>query len=167
MPKELRKRGKRHKKDVTEHQIPAVPGQELIDEGPSSGPSWIIPRENANQVDPDAPFGYVDPEIKAYFRTVDDQLREWQQSWNEAEGDGDIDPNESAPYFPLPCCCIGFGELNNDIDRRMFLMAALQEISGKERELATDPECAAGVERMIYSMDDFVRRVFMDRLAGS
>jgi nucleolar protein 9 len=46
-------------------------------------------------------------------------------------------------------------------------MAALQEISGKERELATDPECAAGVERMIHSMDDFVRRVFMDRLTGS
>jgi nucleolar protein 9 len=49
----------------------------------------------------------------------------------------------------------------------MFLMAALQEISGKERELATDPECASGLERMAYSMDDFVRRVFMDSLTGS
>jgi nucleolar protein 9 len=49
----------------------------------------------------------------------------------------------------------------------MFLMAALQEISGKERELATDPECAGGLERMAYSMDDFVRRVFMDSLTGS
>jgi nucleolar protein 9 len=49
----------------------------------------------------------------------------------------------------------------------MFLMAALQEISGKERELATDPECAGGLERMTYSMDDFVRRVFMDSLTGS
>ena len=53
------------------------------------------------------------------------------------------------------------------LDRRMFLMAALQEISGKERELATDPDCAAGLERMAYSMDDFVRRVFMDSLTGS
>jgi nucleolar protein 9 len=49
----------------------------------------------------------------------------------------------------------------------MFLMAALQEISGKERELATDPDCAGGLERMTYSMDDFVRRVFMDSLTGS
>ena len=57
---------------------------------------------------------------------------------------------------PLPC-----------IDRRMFLMAALQEISGKERELATDPDCAWGLERMAYSMVDFVRRVFMDSLTGS
>ena len=53
------------------------------------------------------------------------------------------------------------------LDKRMFLMAALQEISGKERELATDPECAGGLERMAYSMDDFVRRVFMDSLTGS
>jgi nucleolar protein 9 len=49
----------------------------------------------------------------------------------------------------------------------MFLMAALHEMSGKERELATDPDCAAGLERMAYSMDDFVRRVFMDSLTGS
>src|SRR5260221_14749451 len=53
------------------------------------------------------------------------------------------------------------------VDRRMFLMAALQEIAGKERELATDPDCAGGLERMAHSMDDFVRRVFMDSLTGS
>lgn len=53
------------------------------------------------------------------------------------------------------------------IDKRMFLMAALQEISGKERELATDPDCAGGLERMAHSMDDYVRRVFMDSLTGS
>ena len=46
-------------------------------------------------------------------------------------------------------------------------MAALQEIAGNERELATDPDCAGGLERMAYSMDDFVRRVFMDSLTGS
>jgi nucleolar protein 9 len=103
MPKELRKRGKRHKKYATEPQIPSQERErELIDEGPSSGPSWIVPRANSKQVNPDAPFGYVDPEIKGYFRTVDDQLKEWQQNWDEAEGDEDIDPNESAPTFFLP-----------------------------------------------------------------
>jgi nucleolar protein 9 len=49
----------------------------------------------------------------------------------------------------------------------MFLLAVLHEISGKERELATDPDCATGLERMAYSMDDFVRRVSMDGLTGS
>lgn len=49
----------------------------------------------------------------------------------------------------------------------MFLLAALQEMGGKERELATDPDCSTVLERMAYSMDDFVRRVFMDSLSGS
>ncbi|KAH9175142.1 ARM repeat-containing protein [Lactarius sanguifluus] len=145
MPKDLRKRGKRHKKS----QPNAQPQPELIEEGPSSGPSWIVsrpPNSNQDQVDSEAPFGYVDPEMKAYFRTVEDQLKEWQQNWGDAEGNEDIDSNEN---------------------KRMFLMAALQEISGKERELATDPECAGGLERMAYSMDDFVRRVFVDSLTGS
>jgi nucleolar protein 9 len=53
------------------------------------------------------------------------------------------------------------------LDRRMFLVAALREMSEKERELATDPDCSSILERMAYSMDDFTRRVFMDRLAGS
>ncbi|KAI0274347.1 armadillo-type protein [Russula aff. rugulosa BPL654] len=138
MPKELRKRGKRHKKSSAEDQTHAQE-HEVLDEGPSS-------ESSSKQFNPDAPFGYVDPELKAYFKTVDDQLKEWQQNRNYAEGEEDVDPNEN---------------------KRMFLMAALHEISGKERELATDPDCAAGLERMAYSMDDFVRRVFMDSLTGS
>ena len=100
MPKELRRRGKRHKKSSTEHEHPAQK-QDSLDEGPSSRPSWIVPRsdsqqEQEQQLNPEAPFGYVDPELKAYFRTVDDQLKEWQQNWDDANRDGDIDPNESA-----------------------------------------------------------------------
>ena len=52
-------------------------------------------------------------------------------------------------------------------ERRMFFVAALKEMEGKELQLATDPDCSVILERMAYSMDDFVRRVFMDRLAGS
>ena len=44
---------------------------------------------------------------------------------------------------------------------------ALDELSGKEQQLATDPDCSNVLERMAYSMDDFVKRVFIDRLAGS
>ena len=46
-------------------------------------------------------------------------------------------------------------------------MAALTEMEGKEKQLATDPDCSTVLERMIHSMDDFVLRVFMDRLSGS
>jgi nucleolar protein 9 len=169
MPKELRKRGKRHKKSSTENQTHAQE-PELLDEGPSSNPSWIVPRADSNskQFNPEAPFGYADPELKAYFKTVEDQLKEWQQNRNYAEGEEDVDPNESASSC-LACACGFFDRVQPlpSIDRRMFLMAVLQEISGKERELATDPDCAGGLERMAYSMDDFVRRVFMDSLTGS
>ena len=52
-------------------------------------------------------------------------------------------------------------------ERRLFFIAALTEMSDKEKQLATDPDCSSILERMIYSMDDFARRVFIDRLAGS
>jgi len=49
----------------------------------------------------------------------------------------------------------------------MFFVAALNEMRGKERQLATDPDCSVVLERMLHSMDDFVRRVFFDSLTGS
>lgn len=51
--------------------------------------------------------------------------------------------------------------------KRVFFVAALGEMSGKERQLATDPDCSVVLERMAYSMDDFVLRVLIDRLSGS
>ena len=113
MPKELRKRGRRHKTSRTEDKTPAQV-RESLDEGSSAGPSWIVPRADSKQLNPEAPFGYVDPELKAYFRTVDDQLKEWQQIRDYAEGEEDVDPNESASCF-CPCvrsCPGGFSELN-------------------------------------------------------
>lgn len=52
-------------------------------------------------------------------------------------------------------------------ERRLFFLAALSEMTDKEKMLATDPDCSLIIERMAYSMDDFVRRVFMDKLSGS
>jgi nucleolar protein 9 len=49
----------------------------------------------------------------------------------------------------------------------MFFVAALEEMRGKEKQLATDPDCSFILERISYSMDDFVRRVFLDSLSGS
>lgn len=99
MPKELRKRGKRHKRSSAENQT-HVQEREVLDEGPSNGPSWIVPRADSSskQFNPEAPFGYVDPELKAYFRTIDDQLKEWQQNRDYVEGEEDVDRNESASY---------------------------------------------------------------------
>lgn len=112
MPRGLRKRGRRHKDNVAEeftheqaeqvhYDGPEEDNFELSHDQPNpSGPSWIIPaasRSDAEDVNPEAPFGFVDAEVKAYFRTVDVQIREWQDGQAEVEGvDGnvDIDPNE-------------------------------------------------------------------------
>ncbi|KAJ7672874.1 ARM repeat-containing protein [Mycena rosella] len=147
MPKEHRKRGKK-KKPEPEWQPPV---QELQPEPlpqESAGPSWIVPGPNhpEDDVNPEAPFGYVDVDVKAYFRTVDVQIRDWQDNAAEAGTNEDSDPNE---------------------ERRMFFVAALTEMVGKEKQLATDPDCSLILERMSYSMDDFVRRVFVDSLIGS
>ncbi|EPT01842.1 hypothetical protein FOMPIDRAFT_1161063 [Fomitopsis schrenkii] len=145
MPRENRKRGKKHKKATEEDHFrrePLPPRQEEE----QADPSWIVHKQ-AEEVNKEAPFGYVDAEVKAYFRTVDLQIREWQEQGRpDAGGDEENDPNE---------------------DRRLFLVAALTEMEGKEKQLATDPDCSTVLERMVYSMDDFVRRVFMDRLSGS
>ncbi|KAJ6567278.1 armadillo-type protein [Mycena vulgaris] len=151
MPKEHRKRGKK-KKPEPEWQPPVQeqPAREPEPEPQqqSAGPSWIVPGPtNAeDDVNPEAPFGYVDVDVKAYFRTVDVQIRDWQDNAVEPGTNEDSDPNE---------------------DRRMFFVAALTEMVGKEKQLATDPDCSLILERMSYSMDDFVRRVFVDSLIGS
>ncbi|KAI6128416.1 armadillo-type protein [Pisolithus croceorrhizus] len=143
MPKELRKRGKKRKKSQQEDSS-AKQVQEP--EGPSEGPSWIISSRQPEDVNPEVPFGYVDPDIKAYFRTVDDQMQAWQDEEHTPDENVDLDPNEA---------------------KRLFFVAALNEMSGKEKQLATDPECSVVLERVLYSMDDFVRRVFIDSLCGS
>ncbi|KAI0092558.1 armadillo-type protein [Irpex rosettiformis] len=150
MPREHRKRGKKHKKQVEEvnAEVAALHRNSAPNEAQNTeaGPSWIVSRPSSSEFNAEAPFGYVDSEVKAYFRTVDTQIREWQDGGHNVTEDGDTDPNDN---------------------RRMFFAAALTEMSGKEKELSTDPDCSNILERMAYSMDDFARRVFLDRLTGS
>lgn len=104
MPRENRKRGKKHKKQPTEEHPTAVEESHYEEEEPQAGPSWIVPasHSDAPQENPEAPFGFVDADVKAYFRTVDVQLKEWQENEEQVvEGDEDIDPNESAFFYML------------------------------------------------------------------
>ncbi|KAF8894312.1 armadillo-type protein [Mucidula mucida] len=147
MPRENRKRGKKHKKPAAE---PDVAQEQVSFEQPEAaeaGPSWIIQKpEDTAEMDPEAPFGYLDADVKAYFRTVDVQMRQWQ--------DGSADIEEGALTRVAE-------------EKRAFFVAALTEMNEKEKQLATDPDCSLILERVVHSMDDFARRVFADRLAGS
>lgn len=100
MPKEFRKRGKKNKKKPEEHLNPdrnsnSVPNPPDIIR---VEPTWIIPTVDTFQpedANPEAPFGYVDVDVKAYFRTVDVQIRDWQETTaGGQEREQDIDPNE-------------------------------------------------------------------------
>ncbi|KAJ3964852.1 armadillo-type protein, partial [Lentinula raphanica] len=135
MPRENRKRGKKHKSKPSQ-PVPSEPG-----------PSWIVAVSDLNEdFNPEAPFGYVDADLKAYFRNVDLHIRDWQEGREQVETEAGVDPNT---------------------EKHMFFLAALTEMRGKEKQLATDPDCSLVLERIAYSMDDFVRRVFLDSLSGS
>ena len=111
MPRENRKRGKKHKKHIQNEPEPEVDPENLQEDADYDGeqqtvgfedgdrPSWIVHDRNP-QVNPEAPFGYVDADVKAYFRTVELQIRDWQE--NPVQGySGDDehgqDPNEGNP----------------------------------------------------------------------
>lgn len=106
MPRENRKRGKKNKKhNEDESQYYQQNAAPEVKPDSHSEPSWIVPSSHQDEeINPEAPFGYVDSEVKAYFRTVDVQIRNWQENQEEEEADGDVDPNERA--CPLLLCLI-------------------------------------------------------------
>ena len=104
MPREqVRKRGRRKTKTDEDYvrPKPALHREELSTEaGPSSGPSFHPARaaliaghrppppaeiddqpldsQTEEQGNPNFPFGELDPDLKAYFRTVEDQIKDWE-----------------------------------------------------------------------------------------
>lgn len=96
MPREHRKRGKKHKKQLEDEPK----GLNLAYAEPEVGePSWIrSASEKSQAINVEAPFGYVDVDVKAYFRTVDEQIRGWQEA-DESRGvtEETTDPNEGTP----------------------------------------------------------------------
>lgn len=117
MPRENRKRGKKHKKPVQDKPEPEAEPEVYPEEvdyereqqtgGFEGGdrPSWVV-QDREPQVNLEAPFGYVDADVKAYFRTVELQIRDWQE--NPAHGsaghtgsdDDEQGPNEGA-FIPI------------------------------------------------------------------
>jgi len=110
MPREHRKRGKKHKKPVQNEPEPEADPEVNQDAdyeseqqlGAFEGgdrPSWVV-RDREPQVNLEAPFGYVDADVKAYFRTVELQIRDWQENpvhgstGYSGDNEDEQDPNE-------------------------------------------------------------------------
>lgn len=151
-PGEVRKRGKKKKKQQEEPEY--LPEPDYAEEGPS----WIskpLPQKD----EPDLPFGAVEQDLKAYFRSVDLKLEEWstsslQENFEESE-DGELRPSLEVTklIFRLQ-------------ERSLFLLAAISEVRGKELQLATDPECSRVLERLARVGDDGVKRALLHSFSG-
>lgn len=103
MPREHRKRGKRKRKDISdalEHDgiVENLPNVAQGNQMEEDRPSWIETAPVEQNIAPEAPFGFCDPDLKGYFRTVNDQLREWQEQGIEKEH-GDEEPGLGAPLL--------------------------------------------------------------------
>ncbi|KAG8762568.1 Nucleolar protein 9 [Ceratobasidium sp. 423] len=92
MPREHRKRGKKKKgnKEAVEHEVEQQ-NEEYHEE---SNPQWM---ETNDEMNLEAPFGYVDPDVKGYFRTVDARIQDWQsQEYGRDDADEEGNTNEVA-----------------------------------------------------------------------
>ena len=81
MPRELRRRGRKKPKPQDEEwgvkpQEPK-PSVSFSEVDPSSRMYTNLPAGPSSQTDLEAPFGYVDADVKAYFRTIDSRLKVW------------------------------------------------------------------------------------------
>src|SRR4051794_40229641 len=94
MPREHRKRGKRKKNENDIDVEPVTATTTKADAVESNQPSWIETAASTDALyNPEAPFGFCDPDVKAYFRTVDKQLLEWQELGLENKEEAIDDPN--------------------------------------------------------------------------
>jgi nucleolar protein 9 len=87
MPRENRKRGKKHKVGQAEQATYDI-------DDSTRGPFHLEDDEPRNSSPTGPLFGLLDPDVKAYFRTVNDQLRDWQEEGVSANIEADVDPNE-------------------------------------------------------------------------
>ena len=104
-------------------------------------------------VDPDA-LPEPDPDTKAYFREIASKIEEL-----EGMGQG------RGSYGKVPEA--GMEEEEQEDDRPLLLRSALESLGGHEIALAGDGDTSIILERLCYSMDDFARRVLVDRFSGS
>lgn len=158
MPREFRKRGRgnRARPDKKQDEIPILPEplpsyQNILDLAlPEDVSQCEEPRlDRADPIAAPSPFPEPDPDLKAYWRQIDEKIQELERLGAGAayqNGGGDNVDKE-----------------NEEDERQLLLRSALEELSGHELSLAADPETSIILERLIYSMDDFAKRVLADR----
>lgn len=107
MPREIRKRGKKKSKAQEEdYKFNAQAAEPEPNQDVEQAPTWMRSvGSGAGPSNPladiEAPFGYVDTDVKAYFRTVDLKLREWQEGADDEMLPEGVDVNEGMTSIPV------------------------------------------------------------------
>lgn len=109
---------------------------------------------NNGMPDPDA-LPEPDPDTKAYFARVSEQIEEMTQM-GHGRRETQIIVNEDGEEV----------EEEVEDERPLLLRSALESLSGHELALAGDHETSVVLERLLYAMDDFAKRVLLDRFTG-
>ncbi|CEH12120.1 Predicted RNA-binding protein, contains Pumilio domains [Ceraceosorus bombacis] len=176
MPRQnkIRQRGKKHKKsdaDATlgngghsQHASDSLASAPLrhadVHESQPDGseqlPAWMGNGDaGPSEVDPRAPFGYVEADLKAYLRSAISSLNALHASNSVAEHHSGYDQYAETE------------DTSSQEERIQLRDAALKEINGIELAVATDPDTSRVLELLIDTMSEKQVRIFADRLAGN
>lgn len=119
--------------------------------------SLDVASTSAAAVDPDA-LPEPDADTKAYFKAIADKIQEL-----EALGQG------QGSYGKIVVATMDGEEEEQELEdeRPLLLRSALEGLSGHEISLAGDHDTSIVLEKLCYSMDDFARRVLVDRFSGN
>lgn len=125
-------------------------------------PNWVRLEERASKAATEAPFGYVDVEVKAYFRAGYERI-------NELESQGYSSPNIVSALRSGGASNKLKQDVTGDAEDELglLLQATLQEMDGKELSLCTDPDTSVIVEGVLHRLPAKPLRVYVDRLSGN
>ncbi|GAA5952241.1 hypothetical protein JCM21900_000464 [Sporobolomyces salmonicolor] len=158
---DARKEEKRLKREQEEREQAAQLAREKRERERKTRMDWdALPsaarRDDAGKpVDPEA-LPEPDPDTKAYFQKVAEQIDELSALGHGAQRERQVVLDENGEEV----------EEELEDERPLLLRSALQSLSGHEVTLAGDGETSVVLERLLYAMDDFAKRVLLDRFTG-
>ncbi|SPO24454.1 related to NOP9 - essential subunit of U3-containing 90S pre-ribosome [Ustilago trichophora] len=131
-------------------------------------PNWVKLGERSSKAEHEAPFGYVDAELKAYLRAGWERIVELESQGYAAKSTlTALTAASSSSSGPSHAQYTGAGEDDDDDELALLLQATLKEMDGKELLLSTDPDTSLIVEGILHRLPAKPLRVFVDRLAGN
>ena len=136
-------------------------------DGEEQQPNWVKLGERSSKAEHEAPFGYVDAELKAYLRAGWERIMELETQGYTAKStltalfaaSSGSSSGSDARQAPST-------EEEEEDELALLLQATLKEMDGKELLLSTDPDTSLIVEAVIHRLPAKPLRVFVDRLAG-